>query len=159
MAYWFNNIDNPIDKKFFDNFNEFVCAYHGLITNDNWKGVILEQTFGDEQTALNTFFELFDLFMDGAKPADTKKIVLALFDKFLFEQDEMKRRLGNDFSPVLSDAAALIKDNALSNLKYDYDLILEQLNEKAGQIPELKNILADLNTQVGGDRRMAASKD
>ena len=47
IAYWFNDIDNPVDKNFFDNFNEFVYRYYGVTTNDNWKGVILEQCFGN----------------------------------------------------------------------------------------------------------------
>jgi hypothetical protein len=110
MAYWFNEIENSVDRNFFDNFNEFVYRYYGVITNDNWKGVILEQSFGNEQTALKTFFELFDLFIDNAKPTDTKKIVLAFLDKLIFEQDEMKNRFGNEFSSVLEDTVELLKE-------------------------------------------------
>ena len=46
MAYWFNEIDNPVDKNFFDNFNEFVYRYFGVITNDNWKELFLNSVSG-----------------------------------------------------------------------------------------------------------------
>ena len=151
MAYWFNDIDNSVDRNFFDNFNEFVYRYYGVTTNDSWKGVILEQCFGDEQRALDTFFELFDLFIADFNPTDTKKIVLAFFDKLIFEQEEMKEKLGSNFSSVLYDTVELIKEHTLSNLKYDYDFVLEQLNEKAEQIPELKDVLAKLDTQQPRD--------
>ena len=147
MAYWFNEIGNPVDRNFFDNFTEFVYKYYGVITNDNWKGVILEQSFGNEQTALKTFFELFDLFIENAKPINTKKIILTLFDKLIFEQDEMKNRFGNEFPSVLNNIVELLKENAMTTLKYDYDTILEQLNEKAEEIPELKTVLTELEKQ------------
>lgn len=147
MAYWFNDIDNPIDIYFFDNFNEFVYRYYGVTTNDNWRGIILEQCFGNEQKALNTFFELFDLFIENAKLTDTKKIVLDLFDKLISAQDELKGKLGDNFSSILTDTVELIKDNALSTLKDDYDRIYEQLKEKAEEIPELKIVLTELEKQ------------
>lgn len=151
MAYWFNDIDNHVDKHFFDNFNEFVYGYYTVTTNDNWKGVILEQSFGNEQNALDTFFELFDLFINNFKPTNTKKTVLTFLDKLIFEQEQMKQKLGDNFTLVLSDTVELIKDNALTNLKYDYDFILEQLMEKARQIPELKNVLKELDIQQTSD--------
>ena len=147
MSYWFNNIDNTIDKNFFDNFNEFVYRYYGVTTNDNWKGVILEQCFGNEQTALDTFFELFDLFIDNAKTTDSKKIILTLFDKLIFRQDNIESKLGDNFIPVLTDTVDLLRENALTTLKYDYDGILEQLKEKFEDIPELKKILNELEKQ------------
>ena len=147
MAYWFNDFDNSVDKNFFDNFNEYVYRYYGVTTNDSWKGVILEQCFGNEQNALDTFFEIFDQFSNNAKVTDTKKIVLDLFDKLVFAQDDIKNKLGNQFSSVLSDIVQLIKENALSTLKYDYDSIYEQLNEKANEIPELKSVLLELEKQ------------
>jgi hypothetical protein len=152
MAYWFNDIDNHVDKNFFDNFNEFVYRYYGVTTYDNWKDVILEQCFGNEQNALEAFFELFDLFIVNFKTTDTKKIVLAFFDKLIFEQDEMRKELGSNFSLVLSDTVDLIKEHTLSSLKYDYDFVLEQLNEKAEQISDLKNVLTYMNTQQSSDK-------
>ena len=148
IAYWFNDIDNPVDKNFFDNFNEFVYRYYGVTTNDNWKGVIFEQCFGNEQNALDTFFELFDLFIDNAKTTDSKKIVLALFDKLIFRQDNIESKLGNNFMPILTDTVDLLKENALTTLKYDFDGILEQLNEKAVIIPELKLLLSELADKI-----------
>lgn len=147
MSYWFNDIDNPFDKNFFDNFNEFVHRYYGLTTNANWKDVILEQCFGNEQNALDTFFELFDLFIDKAKVIDTKKIVLDFFDKLILGQEDLQNRLGDNFSSVRGDTIDLLKENALSTLKYDYDGIFDQLKEKAEAIPALKIILADLENQ------------
>ncbi|MDH7462163.1 hypothetical protein QEG73_12770 [Chitinophagaceae bacterium 26-R-25] len=147
IAYWLYDNDNPVDKNFFDNFNEFVCRYYGVTTNDNWKGVILEQSFGNEPNALDTFFELFDLFIDNAKVTDTRNIVLSLFDKLISEQDEFKSRLGDNFSVVLTNTVDLIKESALSTLKYDYDGIFDQLKEKAEEIPELKSILTELENQ------------
>jgi hypothetical protein len=147
MSYWFNDIDNLVDKTFFDNFNEFVYRYYSVTSNENWKGVILEQCFGDEQTALDTFFELFDLYIDNAKTIKTKEIVLELFDKLIARQDDFKSKLGENFSIVFNDTVELIKDNALSTLKYDYDEIFEQLKEKAEDIPELKSVLEELEKQ------------
>ncbi len=147
MAYWFNEIDNTVDKDFNDNFTDFVYKYYGVISNANWKDVILEQNFGNEKTALNTFFELFDLFIANVKPTDTKKIVTALFDKLIFEQDEMRNKLGNEFSFILKDTVELLKENATTTFKYDYDTILERLNENAEQIPELKTMLIELEKQ------------
>ena len=147
MAYWFNDFDNAIDKNFFDNFNEYVYRYYGVTSNDNWKGIILEQCFGNEQNALDTFFTIFDQFSDNAKVTDTKQIVLDLFDKLVLAQGDIKNQLGDQFSSVLSDTVELIKENALSSLKYDYDSIYEQLNEKANEIPELKSILLELEKQ------------
>jgi hypothetical protein len=147
MSYWFNNIDNPIDKNFFDNFNEFVYHYYGVTTNDNWKGVILEQSFGNEQGALMTFFELFDLFIDNAKTTDSKKIVLTLFDKLIYREDNIDSKLGDTFKLVLSETLELIKENALSSLKYDYDGILEQLKERTENNSELKAIIIELENQ------------
>jgi hypothetical protein len=144
IAFWFNDIENPVDKNFFDNFNEFVYRYYGVTTNDNWKGVILEQCLGNEQNALETFFELFDLFIDNAKTTDSQRIVLALFDKLIFRQDDIESKLGGNFMSILTDTVDLLKENALTKLKYDYDGILEQLNEKAEIIPELKLLLTEL---------------
>jgi DNA gyrase/topoisomerase IV subunit B len=79
MAYWFNNVDNAIDKNFFDNFNAFVYSYYDVITNDNWRGVILNQCFDNEQLALIRFFELFDMFINNSNTTNSKKIVLAFF--------------------------------------------------------------------------------
>jgi DNA gyrase/topoisomerase IV subunit B len=84
MAYWHNNFDNPIDKNFFENFNDFVYSYYGVTTNDNWRGVILEQCFNNEQTALATFFELYDLFINATKTTNTKKIVLTFLTNLCF---------------------------------------------------------------------------
>jgi inhibitor of KinA sporulation pathway (predicted exonuclease) len=137
-----------VDKNFFDNFNSFVYGYFGVTTtSDNWKGVILEQSFGDEQKALETFFELYDLFIANYKPTNTKKLVLGFLDRLIFEQDEMKKRLGENFSSVLNDTVELIKDHGLSNLKYDYDFIWELLDEKAEEIPDLKQVLIELRTK------------
>ncbi|MGB4775452.1 MAG: hypothetical protein WBP45_09790, partial [Daejeonella sp.] len=147
MAYWFNEFDNPVDKNFFNNFNEYIYRYYGVTTNDNWKGVILEQCFGNEQTALETFFQLFDLFIGNAKTTDSKKIVLALFDKLIFRQDNIESKLGNNFISVLTDTVDLLKENALTTLKYDYDGILEQLKEKSETIPELTEILTEIEKQ------------
>ncbi len=147
MVYWFNEINNPVDKNFFDNFNEFVNGYYGLRTNANWKDVILEQCFDNEQNALDTFFQLFDLFVDNPKLTDTRKIVLDLFDKLISGQYNLKSRLGDNFSIVFNDTVDLIKENALSTLKYDYDGIFEQLKEKAEEIPELKAVLTELEMQ------------
>lgn len=147
MVYWFNEINNPVDKNFFDNFNEFVHGYYGLTTNANWKDVILEQCFDNEQNALVTFFQLFDLFVDNPKLTDTRKIVLDLFDKLISGQDDLKSRLGDNFSIILNDTVDLIKENALSTLKYDYDGIFEQLKEKAEKIPELKAVLTEFEMQ------------
>jgi hypothetical protein len=144
MAYCFNDFDNTIDKNSFDNFNEYVYRYYGVTTNDNWKGVILEQCFGNEQNALDTFFELFDLFLDNTQVTDTKKIVLDLFDKLISNQEDLKHKLGDSFPIVLADTVDLIKENALSTLKYDYDGIFEQFKEKAEEIPELKSVLTEL---------------
>jgi hypothetical protein len=144
MAYWFNNIDNPVDKNFFDNFTEFVYSYYGVTTNDNWRGVILEQCLGNERHALDIFFELLDLFIDNFGPADTKKIVFSLLDKLIFEQDEMKEKLGANFSVVLTDTVDLLKDYTMTSLKHEYDFVLQELNKRAEQIPELKIVLAEL---------------
>jgi hypothetical protein len=147
MAYWFNDIDNLVDKTFFASFNEFVYDYYSVTTSDDWKGVILEQCFGNEQNALDTFFELFDLYIGNAKTTKTKEIVLELFDKLVTRQDDLKSKLGENFSTVFNDTIELIKDNALSNLKYDYDGIFKQLKEKGEDIPELKSILEELEKQ------------
>jgi hypothetical protein len=147
VSFRLNNLDNPVDKNFFDNFTEFVYRYYGVMTNDNWKGVILEQCFGNEQTALETFFELFDMFIENVKTIDSKKIILTLFDKLVFRQDDIESKLGDNFLLVLSDTVDLLKDNALTTLKYDYDGILEQLKEKSDSIPELKTVLRELETQ------------
>lgn len=147
MSYWFNAIDNPIDKNFFDNFNEFVYRYYGVTTNDNWSGVILDQSFGNEQNALETFFDLFDLFIENAKPTDTRNIVLDLFDKLVFRQEDIESKLGGNFIPVLTEVIDLVKENVLTIYKYDYDGILEQLKEKGEEIPELKILLIELEKQ------------
>lgn len=55
-----------------------------MTTSDNWKGVIPEQCFANEEKALTTFFELFDLFIDNVKSVDTKGIVLDFFDKLVY---------------------------------------------------------------------------
>ena len=144
MAYWFNDIDNQLDKNFFDNFTQYVYSYYGVTTNDNWKGVILEQCFGNEQTALDTFFDVFDMFIENAKVIDTKKIILDLFDKLIAQDGNLKSKLGANYSVVLTDTVDLIKENALSTLKYDYDGIYEQLKEKSEEIPELNIILTEL---------------
>ncbi len=144
MAYWFNDIDNQLDKNFFDNFTQYVYSYYGVTTNDNWKGVILEQCFGNEQTALDTFFDVFDMFIENAKVIDTKKIILDLFDKLIAQDGNLKSKLGANYSVILTDTVDLIKENALSTLKYDYDGIYEQLKEKSEEIPELNITLTEL---------------
>ena len=147
MAYWNNKFENSVDKYFFENFNEFIYNYYGVTTNDNWKGIILGQNFGNEEVALSKFFELFDLFINNEKTTNSKNIVLLLFDKLIFDQVEMKEKLGNIFLQILKETIELIKEYAMTDFKYDYDNILDQLNEKAEEIPELKKILTALNLQ------------
>ena len=143
MTYWNNSIVNSEDTHFFENFNDFVYRYYGLTSNENWKTVILTQELNSEEDALITFFNLFDSFMNNEKITNTKNIVINLFDKFIFEQSEMKNQFGNNFQPVLTEIIGLIKDYAITGFKSDYDNIFEQLNELAEQIPELKKILSD----------------
>ena len=144
-AFWFNDIDNPIDKNFFDNFNEFVYNYYEVATNDSWKGVILEQCWGNEQKALSKFFEIFDLFISNEKPINSKATALSLFDKLVFEQETMKNKLGSNFLSILSEITDLIKYHAMTNIKYDYDTIIDQLNQRADERPELKSVLTELS--------------
>ncbi len=144
-AFWFNDIDNPIDKNFFDNFNEFVHKYYEVNNNDNWKGVILEQCWGNEQKALNKFFEIFNLFISNEKPINSKATALSLFDKIVFEQETMKNKLGSNFLSILSEITDLIKYHAMTNIKYDYDTIIDQLNQRADERPELKSVLTELS--------------
>jgi hypothetical protein len=147
MSNWFNNIDNPIDKSFFDNFNDFVYRHYGVRTNDNWKGVILDQCFGNEQNALETFFELYDKFIDNVKLTDTKQIVIDLFDKLVLLQDEMKIKFGENYQSLLTDTVELFKENVFSNLKYDYETIYDDLKEKAETNLELRQILEELEAE------------
>ena len=147
MAYWFNNIDNPTDRIFFDNFNDFVYSYYNVNTNDNWRGVILDQCFNNEQVALTTFFELYDLFISETKTRSSKKIVLSFFDKLVFQQENLKEKLGNNFTPILTETIDLLKENVVTNYKSDFDYILEQLDEKATYIPELKLLLSELENE------------
>jgi hypothetical protein len=65
----------------------------------------------------------------------------------VFQQQNLKEKLGDNFSSILADTIELIKDNLLTNYKSDFDYILEQLNVKAEQIPELKLLLTELADQ------------
>ena len=147
MAYWHNNFDNAIDKNFFDNFNEFVYNYYDVQTNDNWRGVILDQCFKNEQAALTTFFELYDIFINHKTTINSKKIVLSFFDQLVFQQVDLKEKLGESFPSILADTIELLKDNVMTNYRSDFDDILELLHEKAEQIPELKLLLTELADQ------------
>ncbi len=147
MSNWFNNIDNPIDKSFFDNFNDFVYRYYGVTTNDNWKGVILDQCFGNEQNALEKFFELYDKFIDNVKLTDTRQIVIDLFDRLVLLQDEMKIKFGENYQNLLVDTIELFKENVFSNLKYDYETIYDDLKEKAQSNLQLRQILEELEAE------------
>jgi hypothetical protein len=62
MACFNNDIKNVIDTQFFENFNDFVDNHYNTARNNNWKGVILEQCDENEELAIRTFFELFDIF-------------------------------------------------------------------------------------------------
>ena len=148
MATWFNRIENHVDDNFFKNFHEFICNYYEVTTTQSWCGIILEQSFGNEQTALNTFFELFDLFMADVKSNNSKKIVLGLFETLVTRRDHIERDLGDNFTNILIETFDLITQYALSNLKYDYDEILEQLRDKATNIPELEKVLVEIENQM-----------
>ena len=78
MAYWHNDFDNLIDKNFFDNFNDFVYSYYGVTTNDNWRGVILEQCFNNEQAALTTFLS-FTTFLPITQKRQTRRRLFYYF--------------------------------------------------------------------------------
>ena len=147
MSNWFNNIQNPIDKHFFENFNDFVNSYYELKTNANWKDVILEQSFDNEQNALETFFELYDKFIDNVKFTDIKQIVIDLFDKLVLFQDEMKIKLGDNYQSLLTETVELFKENIFSNLKYDYETIYDDLKEKAESNLQLRQILEELEAE------------
>ena len=84
------------------------------------------------------------MFIENAKVIDTKKIILDLFDKLIAQDGNLKSKLGANYSVVLTDTVDLIKENALSTLKYDYDGIYEELKEKSEEIPELNIILTEL---------------
>lgn len=147
MSNWFNNIDNPIDKYFFDNFNDFVYRFYGVRNNANWRDVILVQCFGNEQNALETFFELYDKFIDNAKLTDTRQIVIDIFDKLVLLQDDMKIKLGKNYQNLLADTIELFKENVFSNLKYDYETIYDDLKEKAKTNLALRQILEELEAE------------
>ena len=93
---------------------------------------------------MTTFFELYDLFIYDKKTINSKKIVLSLFDQLVYQQADLKQKLGESFPSILADTIELLKDNVMTNYKSDFDDILEQLNEKAEKIPELKLLLTEL---------------
>jgi hypothetical protein len=96
---------------------------------------------------LTRFFELFDIFINNSNTTNSKKIVLAFFDELVFQQQNLKEKLGTSFPSILSDTIDLLKDNVFTNYKSDFDDILEQLQEKAKDIPELNHVLERLQEQ------------
>ena len=145
---WINDIKNSVDQNFFENFNDFVYSYYEITSNESWKTIILAQCLNDEQLALAKFFELFDLFIGEHKTTSSRKIVFAIFDELVFNQKEMRNKLGDDFTSILYNTIDLFKDNLVSDYKSDYDAFLEQLNENADEIPRLKLLLKELENRV-----------
>ncbi len=144
MSFWLNNIKNDEDQNFIDNFDEFVQSYYEVQTTAGWCNIILKQSNNDEQLALKKFFELFDLFYNNVKLTESKRIVLKFLDRLIFEQDELKAEFGNDFQKILEESINLIKTNILTNIKSNYDRILEELNDMAVEKPELQKIILKL---------------
>ncbi|MES2763426.1 MAG: hypothetical protein V4677_14525 [Bacteroidota bacterium] len=147
MALIFNQCNDTIDKDFFDNFNDFVCSYYDVNTNSGWSHLILEQTFGNEEQALTTFFELYDLFVTKAEISSSKKIVMTLFDALVYNQKKLKEKLGDNFSIILEETFDLIKDNVITDSKCDFDYVLDQLTMKAENDPELQKLLTEIYNQ------------
>ncbi|MBX3252659.1 MAG: hypothetical protein KF862_00855 [Chitinophagaceae bacterium] len=72
---------------------------------------------------------------------DTRKVVLDFFERLILKQDDLKSRIEDKFSTMLAYTVELVKENALSALKDDYDRIYEQLKEKSEEITSCKSIL------------------
>lgn len=147
MAIIFNKCNDQIDKDFFDNFNDFVCSYYDINTNSGWSNLILEQTFGNEEEALKTFFELYDLFATKTQTNSSRKIVMTLFDSLVYNQNSLKEKLGENFSIILEETFDLIKDNVITNSKYDFDYVLDQLKMKAINDPALQTLLSEIDVK------------
>jgi hypothetical protein len=86
MAFWINNIENAIDRDFFDSFNDFVCNYYNVELCCDWKSIILEQSFNKEEFALSKFFDLWDILLE------------MLLKIFIIQRESLFRCLMSSFS-------------------------------------------------------------
>jgi|JI10StandDraft_1071094.scaffolds.fasta_scaffold446328_1 hypothetical protein len=138
---------DPSDDHFFKNFHDFVCTYYDVKVNSGWNTLILDQCFNDEEEALARFFELYDLFVTDTKIISSKKIVMTLFESIVNNQTKLKESLGENFATILEETFDLIKDNAITNSKQDFDYILDQLTMRAEVDPDLNKLLSEIKQQ------------
>ncbi|WP_133257184.1 hypothetical protein [Hymenobacter edaphi] len=136
----------------FGEFHRFVAAYylHGE-TTAGWCKVLLAEHYGCEESALHSFFELFDQFRQGAKPANTKQILFALLERMLqvntvdinahnpFEQRQIKQAL----IYLQKLPAQIVRAKYL----FVYEGILEELEAYAATNDAFRNILDDVKAK------------
>lgn len=128
-------------------FHDFVADYYlyGESTA-GWKNIILAESYGNEQEALKRFYDLFKLFKKNEKPTNSKKILFALLEKIAFDSDFVDYTHNNK-SEIAKSLKDVLKQLGTVKFNFEYDSLLEDVNEIATENENLHQILQKIKEE------------
>ena len=144
MACSLKGIDENLQPEF-HLFHDFVADYYlHSESTAGWKNIILAENFGIEKQALDDFWKLFDLFRQNPIIANPKKILFKILDKLLLKQINLTNFTQDNFKSIYNKLIDL--PNRLEQVKFsfEYDNILEDLEEFGKTNEYFRQLLADL---------------
>ncbi len=144
IACWFKGIVEDLTPKFGD-FNNFVADYYLYSESTaGWKKIILAENYGNEERALDKFFELFDLFRENKPKTNSKKILFSLVNELIICQNTLTKIDEKDFFELLDNFTNLPLRLEEIKYKFQYDELLEEIEVYSKQNGLLKKILAEI---------------
>ncbi|QSB27064.1 hypothetical protein [Flavobacterium sp. CLA17] len=134
-----------IDEKLepdFGLFHDFVANYYlRSESTPGWRNIILAEYFGNEEMALDAFFNLFDSFRKNSISTNSKEILRRLLEKMILNENNSDL-LQSQFSvSSYNKFKDLLIRIAFVEFSFEYDDILLEIKELAGDSKDLKLLI------------------
>ncbi|WP_281309553.1 hypothetical protein [Flavobacterium flavigenum] len=124
-------------------FHDFVANYYlRSESTAGWRNIILAESYGNEEQALETFFVLFDDFRRNVKPKNSKKILLDLLEKIILNENDFLENLVIEFTDEDYNIFKLLI-NKIASVSFlsDYDELLNQIKALTINSKKIQDLL------------------
>lgn len=132
----------------FNLFNDFVADYFlRSESTAGWRKIILAESFGNELSALQLFYEIFALFRQHKKITNAKKTLFKLLKVITLNQASLDKLRQEDAKTVLARLHELPTQLEGIKFSFEYDDLLQEFNELAPESPYLQQLLDVIDNQ------------
>ncbi|RYD97384.1 MAG: hypothetical protein EOP50_05750 [Sphingobacteriales bacterium] len=143
LALDINDIPAPGDRAFFDGFYPFIERYYAQTNTMGWYGILMNESEGKEERALELFFERYEDFHAGRSLPDNPKNALSrLLDLLLLEPEKVREILGEEANVLLPKLAKDIRFYLLSERYSDYESVIQVTAQDETTLPAFQRLLA-----------------